>query len=153
MLLAMTLLSLSVVLNVPGRPLDQMERGYPAQPKPSPMLTVEAHAPTDPMLIHAAMLTQMNGTNTLKFQTEPQWKLGTNTLVTGLIVDGLEPKQTWKMLNPAPSASDSTRLTTWSPSPVKAARCADNNLADHESDFALLRFSLGSPPKLIKPQP
>ena len=117
------------------------------------MLTGEAQAPVDPMLIHAAMLTRMNGTNTGKLQTEPHWILGTNTLVTGLIVDGLQPKQTWRMLNPAAPASDSTGLTTSSPPPVKAARSLDNNLAEHEPDFALLRFSLGSPPKVTKPQP
>lgn len=146
------ILSLGLVLNAAGRPSDVTVPALELT-KASPMLTGEAHAPNDPMLIHAAMLTQMNGTNALLLHTEPQWKLGTNALVTGLIVDGLQPKQTWKMLNPAEPASDKKNPRFVPSQPGSAARAEDNNLADHEADFALLRFSLGSPPKVPKSTP
>ena len=103
------------------------------------------------MVPDPAMLTKTTATNTFEVPSEPQMLLGTNTLVTGLMVDCLAPKQTWKMLNPptekknlpAPAAAR----------PVAAPTAFNNNLAVHESDFALIRFNFGSSPRPTKPQP
>ena len=82
-----------------------------------------------------------NANITLDLNKEPQFVLGTSTRITGLIVDCLSPRQTWSMLNPSVPARNLPKPPTPPGLPVKAPRAFNNDLAVHEADFALIRFS------------
>lgn len=153
-LLALLILSLSSAWNVSGRPPTPGVPWRPVQPHALSQADPEAmQGQAETAFIHTEVLAKTTGTNTIQLPTEPQFVLGTNTVVTGLMVDCLAPQQTWKMLNPSAPARDLPGRADVSRLPVKAALPANGDLAVHEPDFALLRFSFGSPPKVIKSQP
>jgi hypothetical protein len=150
MLLPLLFFSLVVILQAlqaSGKPPIESAQPQSVQQTFLPVLssTDQAHAETGLPLLEAS--TKIAGSNLFKVKMEPEWVLHTNTLVTGLIVDCAEPSQTRKMLN-----SDESDIHPVPPSEL-AAHPDDNNLANHEADFPLLRFSLGSPPKLPKRLP
>jgi hypothetical protein len=132
-LLALTVISLSVVINTAGRPTVKS-----VSVKPSPAL-----AGIDQTQGGTVMFNQkMQANTTLEAMMEPRLILGSSTRVTGLYVDCLQPQQTWNML----TASAVTRVQPESIPPylllVTAPHPFNNDLAVHEPDFAVLRLSL-----------
>ena len=150
-LLALMILSVSAAWNATGRP-EGNSATRPAHPEASDMVNDTAQLQTEATLLHVATLTKMTGTNLSQLPVEPQFVLGTNTLVTGLAIDILQPKQTWKMLNPTAPAKDLAKSIIVTP-PVVAPNTINGNLAVHDADFAVLRFGLGSTPKPAKTEP
>jgi hypothetical protein len=145
------LLGASVVLNAAGKPPIQTAPPATAQPIYLPSSTSSTPGPI--ALPQVALLTKTTGTNVFTMPIEPHWTLGTNTLVTGAVVDCLDPQQTWKMLNPPPESEKKLPWQSTASLPVTGPQFFNSDLAVHEADFALVRFSLGSPPKLPKVQP
>jgi hypothetical protein len=150
-LLALMILSVGAAWNATGRP-EGNSATRPAHAEASGMVDDTAQVQTEATIPHTAILTKMTGTNLSQLPLEPQFVVGTNTLVTGLAVDLLQPKQTWKMLNPAAPAKDLSKTITVTP-PVVALNTINGNLAVHDADFAVLRFGLGSTPKPTKTEP
>lgn len=71
-------------------------------------------------------------------KSTPQAIVGTNILVTGLLVDLAKPKQTWRMMNPTNSVRTLSDMR-----PVAAVHNStpfNDNLAVHEPDFAVVSF-------------
>lgn len=77
---------------------------------------------------------------TLDLNTGPQLVLGSNTQITGLIVDCIVPQQTWAFLTAPASARNSPSQLPPSLLPVKAP-LPINDPAEHEPDFVLFRLS------------
>jgi hypothetical protein len=77
---------------------------------------------------------------TLGLPPEPKLVLGSQTLISGLFVDLMQPKQTWSMLNPPVPAKDL-------PKPIppdllpKTAIQPNHDLAVHEPNFVPFRLS------------
>lgn len=82
-----------------------------------------------------------NANIALDLKKEPQLVLGTDTRITGLIVDSLSPRQTWSMLNPSAASRTLAKPPMLPALPAKAPRANNGDLAVHEADFALIRFS------------
>ena len=73
-------------------------------------------------------------------KTEPQFILGSRTVASGLVVDFMEPVQTWNLFNPAfpapvkPKPEPSTPPVIVPPPPISAPEF-------HGPNFAFLRIS------------
>lgn len=94
----------------------------------------------------STLLHQMPATNSVagtavKLSTRPKVVLRSGTQVTGLFVDLIRPQQMRAMLNPSGPARDLPKPTPPYLLPVTAPRQFNSNLAVHDDDFALLRFS------------
>ena len=132
-LLALTVMSLSVVLNTSGRPIVKS-----VSIKPNPVL-----AGSDQTQGGTVMFNQkMHGNTTLEAMMEPQLILGSSTRVTGLYVDCLQPQQTWNMLTASARTRDLPAPIPPYLLPVTAPHPFNSDLAVHEPDFAVLRLSL-----------
>jgi len=145
------MLATNVVWIAAARP--PVEVSPPATPQPIYLPNSTGATASSTALPHLELLTKTNGTNVFTAPIEPHWTLGTNTLLTGAVVDALNPQETWKMMNPRESEKKLPWQSTSSALPVTGPQFFNSDLAVHEADFALVRFSLGSPPKLPKVQP
>jgi hypothetical protein len=70
----------------------------------------------------------------------PHFDLGFRTLVSGLVVDFIEPQQSWDVLNPALSAPALPKPDVLMPPPVVAPPPISGP-EHHEPNFAILRIS------------
>ena len=88
---------------------------------------------------HQEMLTNST-TPLIVEQAEPEFMMGPNTHITGLIVDCAMPLETWDMLNPAVHSPPLEPQIPPSLMPLTPPPRAGDP-AVHEANFALLRFS------------
>lgn len=93
------------------------------------------------VLSHQGLVTNSIAGITLEMKTEPKLVLGSNTRMSGLLVDLIRPQQSWAMLNPSVAARDLPRPIPRYVPPVEAPHPINDDLAVHEPDFALLRLS------------
>jgi hypothetical protein len=76
----------------------------------------------------------------LEKKLEPHYDLGSRTLVSGLVVDFIEPQQTWDVLNPALPGTVLPTPDILMPPPV-VAPSPISGPENHGPNFAVLRFS------------
>jgi len=92
-------------------------------------------------LNHAVQAYALNSTSHIKWDMnmEPEFRLGNDTRITGLLVDCITPHYTSIMLNP-PVSTVRTEEIPPSLAPVTIPSSVSNPAA-HEPDFVLLRLS------------
>lgn len=90
--------------------------------------------------VYHERLTNSTAPITLSIKAEPEFTLGPNLQLTGLLVDGARPQQTGDMLNPSVPSGNLQKSVPPSLLPVMPLRPISNP-AVHEADFAVLRLS------------
>jgi hypothetical protein len=93
----------------------------------------------------SALVQPVTHTNTipdllLERKLEPHFDLGSRTLASGLVVDFIEPAQTWDLLNPALPVPRATPPAILMPPAVVAPRPVSEP-ENHGPNFAILRIS------------
>jgi len=91
-------------------------------------------------LVQPGMTTNATPVLILERPTEPHYDLGSRTLVSGLVVDFIEPQQTWDVLNPALPAPAVPKPDVLMP-PAVVAPPPLSGPENHGPNFAVLRFS------------
>ncbi len=76
----------------------------------------------------------------LEKPSAPHYDLGSRTLASGLVVDFIEPSQTWALFNPALSAPELPKPAILMPPPVVAPPPISGP-ENHGPNFAILRIS------------
>ena len=91
-------------------------------------------------LVQPVVTTNTTPALVLEKTTVPHFDLGSRTLVSGLVVDFIEPQQTWDVLNPALSAPVQPKPDVLMPPPVVAPLPLSGPV-NHGPNFAILRIS------------
>jgi len=70
----------------------------------------------------------------------PTLPWGSNLAATGLLVDFIQPQQTWNLLNPrAPASALAGQTVSVNPPAIRHPK--DDDLANHEANFVFLKLS------------
>jgi hypothetical protein len=76
----------------------------------------------------------------LERQAEPHYDLGSRTLASGLVVDFIEPQQTWDLFNPALTTPAPPKPDVLMP-PIVVAPPPISGPENHGPNFAILKIS------------
>ena len=87
---------------------------------------------------HTLISTNAVAKPTPELSSTPHAVVGTNMLVTGLLVDLAKPKQTWAMMNPTNAIRTVSEARP--AASLRNSALFNGNLAVHEPDFAVVSF-------------
>jgi len=100
----------------------------------------QTQAQDNSALVRQGMPTNTVPIVTLEQKTTPHYDLGSRTLASGLVVDFIEPQQTWDLFNPALRVPAQPKPDVLMPPPVVAPPPISGP-EHHGPNFAILRIS------------
>ena len=98
------------------------------------------HAQEKSALTQPATTTNATPSLVLEKKLAPHYDLGSRTQISGLMVDFIEPQQTWDVLNPTLPAPTQPKPDVLMP-PVVVAPPPISGPVNHGPNFAFLRIS------------